>query len=68
MGFGLSAIGALLEDGGREELDRRLTSSSGRAEALLAETRQRLRLLDTARAQLRKDESTMEIQRYSEKI
>ena len=60
MGFGLSAIGALLEDGGREELDRRLAEQQRVLEALLAETRQRLRLLDTARAQLRKDESTME--------
>ena len=60
MGFGLSAIGALLEDGGREELDRRLAEQQRALEALLAETRQRLRLLDTARAQLRKDESTME--------
>lgn len=60
MGFGLSAIGALLEDGGREELDRRLAEQQRVLEALLAETRQRLRLLETARAQLRKDESTME--------
>lgn len=60
MGFGLSAIGTLLEDGGREELDRHLAEQQRVLEALLAETRQRLRLLDTARAQLRKDESTME--------
>lgn len=60
MGFGLFAIGALLEDGGREELDRRLAEQQRVLEALLAETRQRLRLLETARAQLRKDESTME--------
>ena len=45
MGFGLSAIGALLEDGGREELDRRLAEQQRALEALLAETRQRLRLL-----------------------
>ena len=53
-------VRALLEDGGREELDRRLAEQQRALEALLAETRQRLRLLDTARAQLRKDESTME--------
>ena len=39
MGFGLSAIGALLEDGGREELDRRLAEQQRALEALLAETR-----------------------------
>lgn len=58
MGFGLAAIGALLpgyED--RVFLDRCLQAQQAEMLALAAETQRRLRLLDTARARLRKEEN-----------
>ena len=60
MGFGLSAIKELLvcyDD--RETLDRYLLPRQRELQEVLAETQRRLRLLDTARERLRKDENAM---------
>ena len=60
MGFGLAAIREILNCyGDREALDRYLRVRQSELEELAAETAQRLRLLDTARKGLRKDDSTM---------
>ena len=60
MGFGLSAIRELLscyDD--RDTLDRYLFLRQTELREVLAETQRRLRLLDTAREHLRKDEHAM---------
>lgn len=60
MGFGLAAVGELLDCyDDREELDRRLQLQLAELRALSAETGRRILLLETARQRLRKDENAM---------
>lgn len=61
MGFGLTTIGELLANRGNPEaLERQLEARRRDLLAELADIQRRLRLLDTAQARLRKDDSTME--------
>ena len=61
MGFGLTTIGELLASrGDPEALERQLEARRRDLLAELADIQRRLRLLDTAQARLRKDDSTME--------
>jgi effector-binding domain-containing protein len=61
MGFGLAAIGEILKCyDDRETLDRYLHLKQTELAELSLETERRLRLLDTARKRLRKDDNTME--------
>lgn len=57
MGFGLAAIGEILERGGEKEmLERHLRLKQAELNELSQQTAYRLRLLDTALERLRKDE------------
>ena len=57
MGFGLAAIGEILEHGGEKEmLERHLRLKQVELNELSQQTAYRLRLLDTALERLRKDE------------
>lgn len=61
MGFGLAAIGEILQCyDDREAMNRFLSLKQSELEELAMETAQRLRLLDTARKGLRKDDNAME--------
>ncbi len=61
MGFGLTTIGELLASrGDPEALERQLEARRRDLLTELADIQRRLRLLDTAQARLRKDDSTME--------
>ena len=61
MGFGLSAIGEILPCyGDRERLDAFFQIREAELRAAAAETAYRLRLLDTARKQMRKDTTSMD--------
>lgn len=60
MGFGLTAIGEMLEDyDDKELLERHLRLKKAELQELSEQTAYRLRLLDTALERLRKDDETM---------
>ena len=59
MGFSLSAVREIVQDGGKEMLERQLLLRRAELEALAAETARRLRLLDVTLDRVRKDEDAM---------
>lgn len=59
MGFSLSAVREIVQDGGRETLERKLLLRRAELEALADETARRLRLLDVTLDRVRKDEAVM---------